>query len=76
MKREEIRKKINDELKHIPRALFDQNMLRTYYNAMRMHDLSQNPTCPAKETLTKAVETMKKDKPSFLPIYDREFFNL
>ncbi len=75
MKRNEMRKKINEELKHIPRASFSQNMLREYYNGMRMTDLSQNSACPAKETLIKVVEAMKKDKPDFLPIYDREFFN-
>ncbi len=78
MKREEMRKKINEELKYILRSFrgSDQNTLRFYYNGMRMTDLSRNPACPAKETLMKAVETMKKDKPNFLPIYDRDLFNL
>ncbi|MBA7602579.1 hypothetical protein ES703_09672 [subsurface metagenome] len=76
MKREEMRGQINEELKHIPRASFSQNMLRAYYNGMRMTDLSRNLACPAKETLIKAIETMKKDGPDFLPIYDREFFYL
>ena len=77
MKREEMRGKINEELNHIPRSIkgSNQNWLREYYNGMRMTDLSRNPACPAKETLIKAVEAMKKDKPDFLPIYDREFFN-
>ena len=55
MKREEMRGQINEELKHIPRASFSQNMLRAYYNGMRMTDLSRNLACPAKETLIKAV---------------------
>ena len=76
MKREEMRKKINEELKHIPRVKgwLDQNMLRAYYNGMRMTDLSRNPASPAKETLIRAVETMRKDKPDFSPIYDIGFF--
>ena len=76
MKREEMRGKINEELKHIPRSFkgSNQNWLRLYYNGMRKTDLSLNPASPAKETLIRAIETIKKDKPDFLPIYDREFF--
>jgi hypothetical protein len=39
-----------------------------------MTDLGRNPASPAKETLMRAVETMRKDKPDFSPIYDRGFF--
>jgi hypothetical protein len=76
MKREEMRKKINEELKHIPRSFkgSDQNYFRLYYNGMRMTDLSRNPASPAKDTLIRAIETMKKDKPDFSPIYNRGFF--
>ena len=78
MKREEMRKKINEELKHIPRSFkgSDKNYFRLYYNGIRMTDLSQNPASPAKETLIRAVETMRKDKPDFSPSYDRDFFSL
>ena len=78
MKREEMRKKINEELKHIPRVKgwLDQNILRANYNGMRMTDLSLNPTFLAKETLIKAIEAIKKDKPGFSPIYDRDFFHI
>ena len=78
MKREEMRKIIKEELKHIlrgPRGS-DQNMLRVYYNGMRMTDLSQNPACPAKETLTRAIEEFRKDHPYFMPIYERDFFHI
>jgi len=78
MKREELNRKVTEELNHIPRSIkgSNQNWLREYYNGMRMTDLSRNPTFPAKETLVRAIETMKKDKPNFLPVYDREFFHL
>lgn len=68
MKREEMRGKIKEELKDIiPRSYrgSEQNKLRFYYNAMRMTDLGQNPACPAKETLARAIEAMKKDTPNF-----------
>jgi hypothetical protein len=76
MKREEMRKKINEELEHIPRSFrgSDQNMLRAHYNGMRMTNLGQNPAYPAKDTLFRAIEEIKKDKPDFSPRYDRRFF--
>ena len=76
MKREEMRKKINEELRHIPRSFrgSNQNWLREYYNGMRMTDLSQNPTSPAKDTLIRAIEQLKKTEPEFSPLYDKSFF--
>jgi hypothetical protein len=64
MKREEMRRKIDEELKLIPRSFrgSEQNLLRFYYNVTRMTDLARNPLTPAKETLSKAVEAMKRGK--------------
>ena len=78
MKREEMKKKIDEELKRIPRSFrgSEQNVFRFYYDVMRMVDLSRNPTFPAKGTLMKAIDTIKKDKPDFVPIYDRGYFNV
>jgi len=78
MKREEMRKKIDEELKHIPRSFrgSNQNLLRSCYNFVRAHDLSLNPTLPAKDTLLKAIEELRKNHPDFLPIYDRDFFHI
>lgn len=76
MKRDELNKKVAEELKRIPRGSFDQNMLRAYYNAMRRHDLSLSPACPARDTLVRAVELIRKGKPDFLPTYDRDFFQI
>ncbi len=76
MKRDELNKKVTEELKHIPHIKGDlqQNFFRSRYNGMRRHDLSLNPACPAKDSLLKAIEMVRKDKPDFLPIYDRDFF--
>ena len=71
---EELNKKVAEELKHIPRGSFGQNMLRGYYNTLRRHDLSLTPALPARDTLLKAIEIVKKDKPDFLAMYDRDFF--
>ena len=77
MKREEMLKRIDEELKHIPRSFkgSNQNMLRASHNLIRRHDLSLNSALPAKETRIRAIETIKKYKPDFSPIYDREFFH-
>lgn len=42
--------------------------------SVRRHDLSLNLVSPAKDTLVRAIEIVRKDKPDFLPIYDRAFF--
>ncbi|HUV55648.1 MAG TPA: hypothetical protein VMV84_00285 [Dehalococcoidales bacterium] len=78
MKREEMRKKINEELKYIPRVKgwLDQNMLRARYNGMRMTDLGRNPASSANDSLLKAIEALRKNHPDFLPTYDRNFFHI
>jgi len=40
MDKESMRKIIDSELAHIPREDIAQNLLRSAYNALRMHDLS------------------------------------
>ena len=76
MKREELNRKVAKELKHIPHIKGDlqQNFFRSRYSGMRKHDLSLNPACPARDTLIIAIETIRKDKPNFFPVYDRDFF--
>jgi len=76
MKRKEMKEKIDRELRHIPRSFkgSKQNMLREYYHGMRMTDLSRNPASPAKDTLIRAIEQLKKTDPEFSPSYDKGFF--
>ena len=76
MKREEMKEKIDGELRHIPRSFrgSNQNMLRSAYNMIRRHDLALNPHCPAQESLMKAIEQLKKTDPEFSPLYDKSFF--
>jgi len=78
MKREQMRKKVNEELKHIPRSFkgSNQNMLREYYNGMRETHLSRNPALSANDSLLKAIEALRMNHPDFLPIYDRDFFHI
>lgn len=76
MKRDELNKKVAEELKHIPHIKGDlqQNFFRSRYSGMRRHDLSVNPAFPAKDSLRTAIEIARMDKPNFSPIYDRDFF--
>ena len=79
MKREELTRKVSEELRHIPRSIIrgsSQNMLRACYNGIRRHDLSLNPASPAKASLPKATEVVSKNDPDFSPVYDRDFFQI
>ncbi len=78
MKRDELNKKVTEELRHIPHIKGDlqQNFFRSRYNGMRRHDLSLTPEVPAKDSLLKAIEAMRKNKPDFSPIYDGDFFDI
>ena len=76
MKREEMNRIVQSELKHIPRGLrgSTQNILRLYYNSLRRHDLSINSKTTAKESLEKILEYLRKDYPGYSFQYDIEFF--
>jgi hypothetical protein len=76
MKRDELNKKVTEELDHIPRGLrgSTQNEFRMRYNVIRRRDLGRNPASLAKDSLLKAIETARNDEPGFMPSYDRKFF--
>jgi hypothetical protein len=76
MKREEMKQKIANELMHIPnvKGNLHQNLFRSGYNAIRCHDLAENPETPTSISFVKVLEQARKTDPSFLPIYDVDFF--
>jgi hypothetical protein len=76
MKREEMNQKVINELKLIPhiKGNLEQNLFRSGYNMMRRHDLAQNPATPPSLSFRKVLEEVRRVNPSFLPIYDRDFF--
>lgn len=76
MKREEMQQKVANELKHIPhiKGNLEQNLFRSGYNMVRSHDLAQNPATPPSLSFGKVLEEVRRTNPSFLPIYDRDFF--
>ena len=77
VKREEMNRIVQSELKHIPRGLrgSTQNILRLYYNSIRRHDLSINSKTTAKESLEKALEYLRKQYPDYLFRFETEFFH-
>ena len=76
MKRKEMNQKVTNELMHIPhiKGYLEQNLFRSGYNAIRRHDLAQNPATPPSLSFGKVLEEVRKTNPSFVPIYDRDFF--
>ncbi len=72
-----IQKVIKEELEHIPRGNFAQNMLREYYTVFRMNSLGKKAKMimSAKEVLQKSMVALKKSYTDFDPQYDKEFFS-
>jgi hypothetical protein len=78
LKKEEMTRIVNEELKHIPRTgkhIYDsQADLRGMYNAMRRHDLKFGKT--KEETLLRCIELLKRQNPSWQPMFDRNYFSI
>jgi hypothetical protein len=70
-----MREIVENELKHIPRGTFEQNMLRGFFQSLRMNSLGKNPQYHTKEEVLHAsIAALKKDNPKFEPQYDKAFF--
>jgi hypothetical protein len=76
MRKEEMNQSVTDDLNHIPyiKGYLAQNLFRSGYNAIRRHDLAQNPATPPSLSFGKVLKEVRKTNPSFIPIYDRDFF--
>jgi hypothetical protein len=74
MKREEMTRIVQLELKHLARGDVGsaQNQLRKLYNARRRHDLTTNK--PNRETLRFCIRAIEEKHPGFVPEYDETFF--
>lgn len=77
MNKEQMTRTVNAELEHIPRTgryIYDaQAELRALYNAMRRHGLKLGKT--KEDTLAECIEFLRKDHPSWHPVFDRAFFH-
>lgn len=72
MNQEEMTRIVKEELKHIPSG--DGVMhgwLRTYYNRWRRQDLKNGKT--KEETMTRCIEALRQENPSYLAEYDITF---
>ncbi len=75
-KQKEMIVQVNSELEHIPRGNEPQNMLRMYYQPLRLNSLGKKAkTKKTKEgVLLEAIEAVKKQYPDYIPKYDNQFF--
>lgn len=75
-KLKEMRELVNKELKHIPRGSMQQNLLRMYYQPLRMSSLGKKAkTNKTKEdVLLESIDAVKKECPEYIPQYDTKFF--
>lgn len=74
----EMRKQVKEELDHMPRRDFDQNMLRQAFWSLRLHSLGKKVEAGTskEEVLVKATKLIKKDNPNFCPRFDDKFFDV
>jgi hypothetical protein len=74
-KLKKMREKVADELEHIPRGSFEQNMFRGFFQSLRMNSLGRSPQYSnLKEVLDACLKALSKSYPNFDPQYDKEFF--
>ena len=75
MKKEEMNKRIRDEIEHIPRADkgSPQNTFRMMYNIHRRRDLARQADAPASRTLIKAMVSVTREYPRFSPSFRSDF---
>lgn len=77
-----MREKVREELEHIQRGDFYQNMLRGEYQMMRMNSLGKNPKYPdnknivLKEIIKNVKEFAKGKGIDFKPQFDNNYFKV
>jgi len=76
-KLKDMRQKVLEELEHIPRGNAAQNELRFIYFNRRMNSLGKKGKGEktAKDILLECIAQVKKEYPSFKPIYDKDYFD-
>ncbi len=76
-KLKQMRKKVLEELEHIPKGAIPQGELRVMYWSQRMKSLGKKAKTQktAKEILKICILNLKKDFPDFEFKYDGDFFN-
>ena len=75
-KLKKMRDIVGEDLEHIPRFGFEQNMFRQLYAALRMNSLGRKAQYPNSKTevLRACVKEYKKTYPKFKPKFDEAYF--
>jgi hypothetical protein len=78
-RRDTINATLSEEMKHIPRGLDPQNMLRAIYSSTRRASLGKNAavTLSKEDVLQRAIAATRAIPgvgPDWSPDFDREFF--
>ena len=74
----QMRNIVSEDLEHIPRFGFEQNMFRQLYAALRMNSLGRKAQYENSESevLKACVKEYKKKKPDFKPKFDEKYFGV
>jgi hypothetical protein len=75
-KLKEMREQVKGEMEHIPRGSSLQNMLRLYYQPLRMNSLGKKAQIDAtkEDILLQSIDAVKEEHPEFIPQYNTKFF--
>ncbi|MCX9011363.1 MAG: hypothetical protein OIN66_09605 [Candidatus Methanoperedens sp.] len=75
-KLKEMREQVKKEMEHIPRGSYLQNMLRLYYQPLRMNSLGKKAQMDAtkEDILLQSIDAVQKEHPEFIPQYNENFF--
>lgn len=76
-KLKQMRQKVRDELKNIPKGSAPQMEFRKEYWNRRLHSLGKKADMPKtpKEVLEESINALRGEYPDFKFEYDQEFFN-
>lgn len=71
-----MREQVKKEMEHIPRGSCLQNMLRLYYQPLRMSSLGKKAQVNAtkEDILVQSIDAVQKENPEFIPQYNTKFF--
>jgi hypothetical protein len=76
MNGQQLKAAINEELTHIPRGEFEQNMFRMAYNAVRLHELSEDPSKSKEDSFLSALQAVRAQSKEFRPTFDGGYFSV
>jgi len=78
VKLKRMRDTVSEDLEHIPRFGFEQNLFRQLYSALRMNSLGRKAQCANSKTevLKACIREYKRTNPDFKPAFDQAYFGV